>query len=259
MRRCSHQPRSNARVNCGGAGEEGAQEAAAFVVAARCGRCGSACCSSRFAAAWCVHASSCGSSAVPPPPAQHCRRIAACITRPRNHHHPPALFLRLSTLKLLLPAVAASAINILCPHCMTHTAVTRHTLRLACGGTQGRACCCCLSSKRCPPLLWRVNLKLHTAARGAAGGAAAPHAAPAFGLQKLARFAGEGAKGGRAAGGERRRGEKGRGCGDAQQQVLMASGWWRVQFDQVYKRCRSMRALHISPPLLGACALPPQK
>ena len=178
--------------------------------------------------------------APPPPPssasaAQHCRRIAACITRPRNHQHPPALFLRLSTLKLLLPAVAASAINILCPHCMTHTAVTRHTLRLACGGTQGRACCCCLSSKRCPPLLWRVNLKLHTAARGAAGGAAAPHAAPAFGLQKLARFAGEGAKGGRAAGGERRRGEKGRGCGDAQQQVLMASRWWRVQLSEFYK------------------------
>jgi len=51
----------------------------------------------------------------------------------------------------------------------------------------------------------RANLKLHAAARGAAGGAAAPHAAPAFGLQKLARFAGEGAKGGRASGGERRR------------------------------------------------------
>jgi hypothetical protein len=80
-----------------------------------------------------------------------------------------------------------------------------------------------------------VNLKLHTAARGAAGGAAAPHAAPAFGLQKLARFAGEGAKGGRAAGGERRRGEKGRGCGDAQQQVLMASGCWRVQLSEFYK------------------------
>ncbi len=131
-----------------------------------------------------------------------------------------------------------------------------HTLRLSCGGTQGRACCCCLLSKRCPPLLWRVNLKLHTAAGGAAGGAAAPHAAPAFGLQKLARFAGEGAKGGRAAGGERRRGEKGRGCGDAQQQVLMASGWWRVQLSEFYKHGRSMCALHNNPPPpFGACAM----
>ena len=199
----------------------------------------------------------------PPPPSKLCIRRPTLSSHRRLHHSPPKPSASSRPFSEAFNSKAASPrrrrLRHQHPLPALHDTHCSHAPHIATGMRRhpGRACCCCLSSKRCPPLLWRVNLKLHTAARGAAGGAAAPHAAPAFGLQKLARFAGEGAKGGRAAGGERRRGEKGRGCGDAQQQVLMASGWWRVQLSEVYKRCRSMCALHISPPLLGS--LPPQK
>ena len=236
---------------------------------ARCGRCGSGCWSSRVAAAWCVHASSCGSSAVPPQSTAPVLR-KLCICRPalsshrRLHHSPPkpsacsrpfaeplnskAASPRRRRLRHQHPLPALHETHcshaphiaptmrrhprprmllLLVEQALPATAVAREPQAAHCSAWCCRRRCC----TACSPCLW-------------------PSETRAFCRRRR--------QGRESSSGERRRGEKGRGCGDAQQQVLMASGWWRVQLSELYNIDGACAPSTTCPPLrlaLERCCL----